>query len=159
MPDWNEIKKEYIKGGTTYARLSEKHKVGLSALKQRAVKEKWTDLRDRAAEITNQKTIEKIAKENSKYGAKLYQVADILLDKLKSVIENNAFLTPQNIRHYTAALRDLKDIKNIRSTSDIREQEARIAKMEHDVSSGKEQADSVVIVEFTGGENVEELSE
>lgn len=159
MPDWNEIKKQYIKGGVTYSQLSKKFNVGLSALKQQAAKGKWTLLRDKANEITDLKTIEKVAKENSKYGEKLYKVADLLLDKLQTVINDNSYLNPQNIRHYTAALRDLKDIGHIKSAADIREQEARIARLQKEVDNNAESVNSVVQVEFTGGDNVEELSE
>ena len=48
--DWKKIKSEYIAGGTSYRKLAEKYGVSFSTLKRVAVKEKWTDYREKARE-------------------------------------------------------------------------------------------------------------
>ncbi len=41
----------------------------------------------------------------------------------------------QSLKHYTSALKDLKDIKGVKSDIDLREQEARINKLIKDAES------------------------
>ena len=63
MPDtkWKKIKAEYIRGGTSYRKLAEKHGVSFSTLRKVASKEKWTDLRNKAETKRDTKIIETIA--------------------------------------------------------------------------------------------------
>ena len=63
--DWLRIKTEYINGGISYRKLAEKYGISFSVLKDRAVKEKWTDSRkehtNKIRTKTEQKTAEKIS--------------------------------------------------------------------------------------------------
>lgn len=87
MAAWQKIKKEYIKGGVTYKQLSDKYGVGLSAIKSRASKEKWTDLRNQTQTKTDQKTVEALSSQNAKIGARLYAITERLLDKLDRAVD------------------------------------------------------------------------
>jgi len=49
--------------------------------------------------------------------------------------------TAQEIRHLTSALKDLREIKGQKSEADMREQEARIAKLEREVAIGAQDED------------------
>lgn len=42
-PNWDRIKAEYLKGGTSYRQLAAKHKVNESTLTKRAIRESWAD--------------------------------------------------------------------------------------------------------------------
>lgn len=63
--DWLKIKTEYISGGTSYRKLAEKHGISFAVLKDKAVKERWTEAREQHTNkirtTTEQKTVEKIS--------------------------------------------------------------------------------------------------
>ena len=61
----------------------------------------------------------------------------------------------QSLKHFTSALKDLKDIKGIKSDIDLREQEARIAKLQKDAQ--EEAQDKSITIVF--GSDAEDYSE
>ncbi len=133
MADWNKLKKEYVKGGVSYRQLCEKYNVPFGTLSKVASKENWAALRKKAGEETDTKLVDAVSEQNAKYGKEIYAVADLLLEKLKQAVECTGLLSAQSMRQYTAALRDLKDIKNIRSEADMNEQRARIDKLRKEI--------------------------
>lgn len=137
--DWNQIKSEYIAGGTSYRKLADKYKndgVTLSALRRIAIKEDWVGLREQAVIETNTKMIEDVSTQNAVHTQKIIAVADKLLDKISESLDNLPALSPQSIKNFTSALKDLKEIKGIKSDADMREQEARIKKLMKDAEEG-----------------------
>lgn len=137
--DWNQIKSEYIAGGTSYRKLADKYKndgVTLSALRRIAIKENWVGLREQAVIETNTKMIEDVSTKNASHAQKILDVADKLLDKISESLDNLPALTSQSIKNFTSALKDLKEIKGIKSDADMREQEARIKKLMKDAEEG-----------------------
>lgn len=80
--DWLKIKTEYINGGISYRKLAEKHGIKFSALKDVAVKEKWSEARERHMNKirteTEQKTVEKISEALSDEAAAKVQVRGML---------------------------------------------------------------------------------
>jgi hypothetical protein len=46
-------------------------------------------------------------------------------------------LTTQSLKHLTSAIKDIKDIKGIKSDIDIQEQNARIDKLRKEIDSGQ----------------------
>jgi cytidylate kinase len=157
LADWQRLKKEYIKGGISYRELAEKHKVSFSQLQKVAAKEKWNDLRKKADRKAEEKLVEMVSNQQAEFGQDIYRAADLLLQKLVEQVENTKIITAPMMRQYTASLKDLKEIKDIRSDADLREQEARIAKLQKEAEKDKE-ADKTVEVAFVGGD-VEEWSE
>ena len=152
--DWNELKKEYIQGGTSYRKLAKKYDVSFQILQNVAKQEKWTELRGRAKDETNTKIVTAIAKENAKHLLKINKVADKLLDKIEATLDSIDALDSQSIKHFTSALKDIKDIKGIKSEGDLAEQEARINKLRKDCED--EQKDNDINVTLEGG--IEEWS-
>lgn len=128
--DWKKIKAEYIAGGTSYRKLAEKYEVSRSKLQARATREKWADLKSQAEAKTESKIVETISDKDAEKAVNIINVADRLLSKITEVLEG--VTTTQDIRHLTSALKDIKDIKGIKSEADIREQEARIKKLQKD---------------------------
>ena len=135
--DWNKLKAEYIAGGTSYRKLAEKYKVSFNTLKTIAIKEKWAELKQQANNDATTKMVNTIAKDISKKSVKIDDVADKLLDKISDILENFE-LDTQSIKHLTSSLKDIKDIKGIKSKLDIKEQEARIDKLRKDVEADKQ---------------------
>ena len=129
--DWNELKAEYIAGGTSYRKLAEKYGVPFSTLKEHARKEQWTELREKARHKADMKFANIIGEKQANRSVKIDDVADKLLDKISDLLENFE-LDTQSIKHLTSSLKDIKDIKGVKSKLDIKEQEARIDKLRKD---------------------------
>ena len=146
--DWLKIKTEYIAGGTSYRRLAEKYGVSFSVLRRVAGREGWTALREQVRQETDTKIVNSVAQTNAERSIKICDVADKLLDKISSTLDKYEVLNSQTIKHFTSALKDIRDIKGIKSEIDLREQEARIEKLRKETMS--EDADSVIKVDFEG---------
>ena len=138
--DWNELKAEYIAGGTSYRKLAEKYGVPFSTLKEHARKEQWTELREKARHKADMKFANIIGEKQANRSVKIDDVADKLLDKISDLLENFE-LDTQSIKHLTSSLKDIKDIKGVKSKLDIKEQEARIDKLRKDVELNKQDDD------------------
>ena len=63
---------------------------------------------------------------------RINDVADKLLDKISDMITQEG-LTTQNIKHLTSAIKDIKDVKGIKSEIDLKEQNARIDKLRKEI--------------------------
>lgn len=138
--DWNQIKAEYIAGGTSYRKLADKYGVSFSTLRNIAIREKWTDLREQASNKSVTKLVESIGEQNGTYTVSINEVADKLLEKITGMMEQKG-LTTQGIKHLTSAIKDIKDIKGIKSDIDLKEQEARIDKLRKEIEADKPQDD------------------
>ena len=135
--DWNVIKAEYIAGGTSYRTLAKKYKVSATTLTRTAIKEKWVELRQQAESKAEAELVKKVSSSKSKTNIKINEVADKLIAKMNATIESLDVIDGQTIKHFTSALKDLKDITGFKSDIDIKEQEARIAKLQKDAESEK----------------------
>ena len=159
MADWNKIKTEYITTDTSYRKLAEKHGVGESTLFARASKEKWVEQKEQHQSKTVAKTLDAISKKQVDRAANLISVSDILLAKVKSLLETNAevLADTQSMKHISGVLKDIKEIQMIRSDADLREQEARIAKLRREAER-EEDTNTEVTITF-GSEGKKQWAE
>ena len=130
MVDWTKIRTEYIAGGTSYRKLSEKHGVSFNTLKTHAVEEQWYKLRQQKDKKATTKAVESISAMEAKRATNIIDVADKLIGKIAEMLDHDASYNTQNIKNLTSALKDLKEIKGFKSAADMREQEARIKNLE-----------------------------
>ena len=138
MVDWNTIKTEYITTDTSYRKLAQKYGVNHTVIGQRAKKEKWVDLRGRHIDKTQTKTLNTISNKQADRAAKLIGVSDLVLDKVKALLEDNDKLVTDVLKDVSVILKNLKDIQMIKSEADLREQEARIDKLRKEATIEKE---------------------
>ncbi len=131
MADWQAIKTEYITTDTSYRKLAQKYGVRYSTICDRSKKENWIAKRDQHRDKTATKTINAISNKQADRAAKLIGVSDLLLNKVKSLLEDNEELLVDTsvMKDVSVILKNLKDIQMIRSEADLREQEARIDKL------------------------------
>jgi hypothetical protein len=131
--DWNKLKREYIQGNTSYRKLVDKYGVSLTALKTRAAKERWVELKAQARAKADTKIVEAEAENQATRMKRLLSVTDTLLDAVeKAVNEFNTaelLLDKGVLKSLSGAIKDIKEIQGIKSAIDIREQEARIANL------------------------------
>lgn len=141
--DWQGIKTEYIAGGTSYRKLCEKYGVSLTTLHRIAKKENWKQLREQVENKTETKIVENLSNRQAKTSEKIIAVADKLLNKISEIID---FVEDtQGIKHLTSAIKDIKDIKGFKSEADLREQEARIKKLEKDIEDSNDEVGEIRI--------------
>lgn len=152
--DWKGIKAEYIAGGTSYRKLAKKYGVSFSTLRGIAEREKWTDLKAQAQHNADTKLVESIGEQNGAYTVSINDVANKLLEKIVAMMEMDC-VTSQAIKHLTGALKDIKEVKGIKSDIDLREQEARIDNLRRQAMAEEDSKDIVVKI----GSDVEEYSE
>lgn len=152
--DWKRIKAEYIAGGTSYRKLAAKHNVSPSTLRKVAAKEHWTELRNQAGTKADAKLIETLSTKEAEKSVNIVDVADKLLEKIAEMTDRVG--DPDSIKKLTSAIKDLKDIKGIKSDIDLREQEARIRSLEKQTE--KTDDDTQVVITF-GSEEAEEFAQ
>ena len=129
MADWQAIKTEYITTDTSYRKLAQKYGIHYKVISDRGKNENWVELRSQYRGKTLTDTLEKISKQESSRAARIYSVADKLLDKIEAMVDSEQPLDTKGVRALTAAVKDLKEIQSVRSELDKQEQEARIANL------------------------------
>ena len=138
--DWKRIKAEYIAGGTSYRKLAEKYDVPFGTLRRVAQREGWTQKRTQVAHKADTKLIETVSDQEADKATNIIDVANKLLGKLSELMDNIP-LDTQSMKHLTSALKDLKEIKGYKSPIDLKEQEARIRKLELEAAFREEDDD------------------
>jgi uncharacterized protein YjcR len=131
MDKWKRIKAEYAAGGISLRELSDKYGVSFSTIQKRSMEEKWGNLRKKSRRRAEEKLVDSLAEKEAKRAIDIVDVADKLLGKISEMLEEGVYNT-QNIKNLTSALKDLKEIKGFKSEADMREQEARIAKLQRE---------------------------
>lgn len=149
--DWNRIKAEYIAGGTSYRKLAAKYGVPFSNLKNIAIKEQWTQLREQAKNRTTTKLVENIGRQNAKIDDKYFRLVDKLMQKAEETMENTPVWTVNALKEMATAMRYLKECKGVKSEADIREQEARIAKLQKEASEEDNELQEIRVTFGDGG--------
>ena len=131
MADWQSIKTEYITTDTSYRKLAQKYGVNATNIAKKASQEKWVEQRKENANKTLSKTLNAIGTKQAERTAKLIGVSDLLLDKVKALLEADEELLVDTtiMKDVSVILKNLKDIQMIKSEADIKEQEARIDKL------------------------------
>lgn len=142
--DWKKLKAEYIAGGTSYRKLAEKYEVKLSALRSVAERENWVELKAQAQHKTDTKLVESVSTQEADKAKKILDATDKLLDRIVVLIDHVD--NPTGIKDITTALKNIKDIKGIKSEVDLREQEARIAKLQKEAASEEKDSNEIKVV-------------
>lgn len=120
--DWKKIKKEYIAGGISYRKLAEKHGVSFGTLRNVAAKEHWKELRDKVVTKEGTKVVEAVSSRN----ARLDEAVDLALEAACKYLSAPGQLRAVDLKDVTTALKNLRDLKGIKSEADMEEQRARI---------------------------------
>ena len=154
MVEWAKIKAEYVAGGTSYRKLATKYGVPFSNLKNIAIKEQWTQLREQAKNRTDTKLVDNIGRQNAQIDDKFFRLGDMRFGKAEEVIATTPVWNASALKEMSTAMKNLKECKGVKSEADIREQEARIAKLQKEAM--EEEKDNGVTIVI--GDNAEEYS-
>lgn len=148
MVDWSKIKAEYVAGGTSYRKLATKHGVPFSNLKNIAIKEQWTQLREQAKNRTDTKLVNNIGRQNAKIDDTYFRCIDKLMKKAEELIDSTSIWQPTNLKDMATTMKYLKECKGVKSEADIREQEARIAKLQKEAMEEEKDNEIKVTIEY-----------
>ena len=148
MADWQKIKTEYITTDTSYRKLAEKYGVHYNAIANRSKQEGWISQRNQHCDKTMTKTLDAISNKQVDRAANLISVSDLLLNKVKSLLETDAEVLndTQSMKHISGVLKDIKEIQMIRSDADMREQEARIKNLQKQAESEETNKEPIRII-------------
>lgn len=129
--DWDAIKTEYITTRISQRALATKYGVPYNTIADRSRKNDWVGQRERYKSKVNAKTLAKAENKASTYRSRIYDLADKMAGQLEALISAGNIvemgLKPKDV---TGAIKDIADILSVKSDKDMREQEARIAKLE-----------------------------
>ena len=148
MADWKKIKTEYITTNTSYRKLAEKHGISYQAICRRSQAEQWSEQREQHMNKTVTRTLDAISKKQVDRAANLISVSDLLLSKVKSLLETDAEVLndTQSMKHISGVLKDIKEIQMIRSDADLREQEARIKKLQKEAEEDTPNREPIKVI-------------
>lgn len=151
--DWKKIKTEYITTNTSYRKLAKKYDIPFNTIQCRAKKEKWVELRNQYQDNIVAKSVKKAEESSIDYKSAIYDLAYKVAMQLNDMTNENTIseLVAMGIkpRDITGAIKDLEDALHIKSMSDIKEQEARIAKLRKEVKE-EDKNDKKIIVCIKG---------
>lgn len=174
MADWEKIKLDYItQPDMSYRKLAELYGLNETTIARRAGAEHWVQLRQEQASKVLSKTTDKIAKKRADKYARIDDLADQLLEKLEQAVgeldlsitqvtsrkgdKNNYTETKRlkaspggtvdqkALRNLTAALKDLKEVKDIKCKLDRQEQQARIDNLRKQAKDDKDKIQDVKV--------------
>lgn len=148
MPDWKKIKAEYIRGGVGLRKLAQKYGVSFSAIARASTREKWTDLRKQSEEKTNTLLTESCAAKEAKRIDRIESVADKILTLIENKVNSaEAVAYPgQELRFLSMTLKDIAQVKGYKTELDLKEQQARIAKLEKEAKQDEQNKDIRVVI-------------
>lgn len=147
MANWKKMKAEYIREKVSYRTLAEKYGVSPSTLYRRMKAEKWADLRKQSEAKANAKIVESVAEKEAKRADVFERITDKLLARIEAGIDDGSLLVnSKGMRDITGAIKDIRDIKGIKSKADEREQEARINKLIKDCETESEDKEIKVVL-------------
>ncbi len=140
MIDWKTIETEYVTTDISHRQLASKYGICRSTICKKAAEDKWSDKRKEHRAKTVSKAVNAVGTKQAEMTAKLYGVGGLLLDKVKSVLEENPELLADTsaMKDVSVVLKNLKDLLMVKSDADMREQEARIEKLRKEAMVEKE---------------------
>ena len=148
MADWKAIKTEYITTNTSYRKLAQKYGVNYRTICVRSKQEGWIEQREQHINKVTTKTLDAISNKQVDRAANLISVSDLLLAKVKSLLETDAevLCDTQSLKHISGVLKDIKEVQMIKSDADLREQEARIANLRKQAEKDEGNAEPVRVI-------------
>lgn len=153
--DWKKIKAEYVAGGTSYRKLAEKYKANFSVLKRIGAEENWVELREQCKAKAATKIVEIESDKQAERMRRLLSVSDRLLDAVEDAVDKfqagELMLEKGALKSLSGAIKDIKDIQNIKSQLDIEEQKARIAILKKQAEADTDR-DATVTITIEGGD-------
>lgn len=150
MADWAVIRDDYVTGALTYDKIAEKYGVSLAQVKVHGGSEHWVQLREEFHAKSLPAVMDAAAAARGQMAGRIYDAAGKALDKVAALLPVTD--SGKELRALTAALKDIRDILDLRSSEDLEEQRARIAKLRREAEAD-DGADREISVSMQGLED------
>ena len=144
--DYSKLKKEYLTGNISYRELAKKHGVPFGTLKRVAAREQWTRLRAQTERKMNTKIVNDVSAQNAKIDDTYFRCVDKLMKKAEELIDSTKVWQPTYLKDMATTMKYLKECKGVKSDADMREQEARIAKLQREAMAEEKDNEIKVII-------------
>ena len=157
--DWLAIREEYISGHGSTTELAARYGVPLKTVKYHCTADGWVRLKDQVAQKASDDAVARAAGSVSGYRDRICAAAMRLLDRVEEYLgaadQAGRVMRSADILNVARALRDIKDVADVKSAGDLEEQAARIEKLRADA-----ERDDVNDASVRGAmdEDVEELA-
>ena len=102
----------------------------------------------------NTKLVNCVSDKNAKIDDKYFRLVDMLMDKAENLIVTTPIWQPQMLKDLATTMKYLKECKGVKSGADMREQEARIAKLQKEAQEETKDNEIRIII----GDDAEEYS-
>ena len=148
-PDWEAIRNEYIQTTISQRDLAAKHGVSYRTLSKRSTAEGWVDLRCQVCEARVAKTRDLIADQQVEVDTQIRDAAIQLLTAFRTSVGAAAksIIPPSVLKDYASALQSIQKTLRFGPTElDMKEQMARINKLNRDAAAGDEDDDETGVV-------------
>ena len=147
---WDEIRKEYISGGSSFRKLSKKYGISFGSIQARSKEEDWQQQKKDYTREYIRKSVDAISDQDSSRIVRAYRIGDEILTKLEVAVaqseDPDMGVDVDKLRKVAATLKDLKEIKLFANELDKKEQESRIKKLQKDAED--EVKDKTITVKF-----------
>lgn len=130
MTDWAAIRDDYMTSTLTYDEIVQKYGVSLSQVKTHGGQEGWVALREEFRTKCIPAVMDAAAAAKGRIAKNIYAAAEKALGKVTAALDSA--VTGKELRALTAAIKDIKEIMDIRPDLDVQEQQARIEKLRRD---------------------------
>ena len=154
--DIKKIRAEYIASDLSINQLAKKHGVSPHTLRNYSTKEDWKGLRQKAGDKAVKKIVEYESDKQADRMKRLLAVSDKLLQAVEDAVDK--FVAEELVfdkgvlKSLSGAIKDIRDIQNIKSQLDIEEQKARIAILKKQAEADTDKDASVTIF-IEGGDD------
>ncbi len=157
--DWLAIREEYISGRGSTTELAARYGVPLKTVKYHCTADGWVRLKEQVAQKASDDAVARAAGSVSGYRDRICAAAMRLLDRVEEYLgaadQAGRVMRSADILNVARALRDIKDVADVKSAGDLEEQAARIDKLRADAKKDDDK-DASVRVEMDG--DIEELA-
>lgn len=147
---WEKIRQEYISSNVSQRALIKKYGVPQVALAKRCKEEGWVEQREQFALKLKQKSTDELVEEHFELYELALDVSMMILLQIKRQMEMISSgmdgIAGSEMKAYTGAMKDLREMGFFRAELDKAEQKARIRKLEKE--SEEETKDTSIVVSF-----------
>ena len=161
--DWDKLKREYVTSNISYRKLAAKYNIPFNSLFHQASEYKWYDERKQFRDKINAKALKNAEKKAIDYKSVLYDLAYKVACQLSDITDKYDIetLAAKGVkpRDITGAIKDLGDALHIKSEADIKEQAARIKKLERETTVGSEDEEKYGVLILPSIEPIEKAED
>ena len=137
--DWVAVRVAYVTSRDNYHTVAAKFDITPSMVAKRMRAEGWVKQRKKYQEDLSKRKTASIAKDETRKRERIFEVADKLLESIERGLADGTIPAPgKGYRDVTGALKDIKEIRELRNPLEEQEQIARIERLRAEAKRANE---------------------